>query len=452
MPEPRPLLVSSLLLDLENPRLAAGPTNQREALHALLRAERKKTLELARDISERGLSPSERLMVIASPDDPARFVVLEGNRRLAALRLLAEPKQNGDGVLKKPTLTKLEGWSRDYQKHPVTTVDCTLFATRVEANPWIERRHGGQGEGAGLVGWGAIEKMRFASRQNGIQYPELQILDFVAEHAELDDDVREKLHDFPITNLQRLVDDAEIQKRLGIQVEKRVTTKLPDAEAVKGWTRVVRDIAKGTVKVGDIYTASERRAYLDKFKKSELPDISKATQAARVVAVGSGGRQTSTASSTAKKGRGRVSPERKAMASNKCRLEISNPKIAKIYRELQTLAVDDFQNAAAVLFRVFLELTTDQYIATNGIKLTKGDWESLATKLSAVITDLKAKGVLSADELKALQYTTREKKIVGANIVTFHSYVHNKHFSPLPSDLRTYWDNLQHFFEKVWAK
>lgn len=454
MPETRSIAVGNLLLDLGNPRLAQGPATQREALHAVLRAESKKTLELAKNISERGLNPSERLMVIPSADDPQRFVVLDGNRRLTALRLLADPKLNGEGVLKGPTLKRVEGWSREYQKHPTTNAECVVFANRAEANPWIKLRHVGESEGAGLVRWGAIEQMRFDSRENGVLYPELQILDFVAEHANLDDATREKLHDFPITNLQRLIDDADFRSNLGVDVDakKRVTTRLPDAEAVKGWAKVVRDLADGSVKVGHIYTTKERKAYLDKFKKTELPDTSKAAKSARVIAAGARASGRGSASTTAAKGRGRVAPLRKGTASTKCKLAITNPRIAKIFRELQTLSVDNFQNASAVLFRVFLELSTDHYIETFGIKLAKGQWESLGTKLSIVAGDLKTRGILKPDEVKALHQAAREKNIVGANIATFHAYVHNKSFAPLPTDLRTYWDNLQHFFEKVWAK
>ncbi len=419
----------------------------------MLRAEGKKTIELAKDISERGPNPSERLMVIAAPDDPGRYIVLEGNRRLAALRLLAESKQNGEGVLKAPTLKRLEAWSREYQKHPTTSLDCSLFATRAEANPWIKLKHVGESEGAGPVRWGTIEQMRFDSRQNNVLHPELQILDFVAAHADLDDETREKLHDFPITNLQRLVDDGAVRKRLGIDIDakNRVTTKYPQPEVLKGWTRVVREIANGSVKVAKIYTAAERKGYLDGFKNSEFPDASKAAKVSRTLVETTtlGGKGSGPRTKTI---RGQVKPLRKGMASTKCKLDIDNPRIAKIFRELQLIRVDDFQNAASVLFRVFLELSTDHYVKTHRLQLAAGQKESLAAKLSLVAGELKQKGVLDANEIKALTYASGEKKLVGANIVTFHAYVHNKDFAPMGVDLRTYWDNLQHYFEKVWAK
>lgn len=453
MPESHTLPIGSLLLDLENPRLAQGPESQRDALHALLRAEGKKTLELAKDISERGPNPSERLMVVAAPDDSSRYVVLEGNRRLAALRLLAEPKQNGEGILKAPTLKRLEWWSREYQKHPTTSLDCSVFASRAEANPWIKLKHVGESDGAGPVRWGTIEQMRFDSRQNNVLHPELQILDFVAEHAELDDETREKLHDFPITNLQRLVDDGDVRKRLGVDIDaqNRVMTKYPQPEVLKGWTRVIREIANGSVKVAKIYTAAERKRYLDGFKSSELPDASKAAKSSRALVETSAPDGRASRSGTKAK-RSQVKALRKGMASTKCKLEIGNPRIAKIFRELQLIRVDEFQNAASVLFRVFLELSTDHYAKMHRLQLAPGQNESLASKLSLVAGDLKKKGVLDANEIKSLAYSAGEKKLVGANIVTFHAYVHNKDFAPMGVDLRTYWDNLQHYFEKVWAK
>jgi hypothetical protein len=419
----------------------------------VLRAEGRKTLELAKDIAQRGLNPSERLMVTPSPGDPQRYVVLDGNRRLTALRLLADPKLNGDGLLKGTSMKKVEAWSRDYQKHPITNVECVVFESRADANSWIQLRHVGESEGAGLVRWGAIEQMRFDSRENGVLYPELQILDFVAEHAEIDDATREKLHDFPITNLQRLIDDADFRKSLGVDVDKtkRVTTKLPDSEVVKGWSKVIHDLAIGAVKVGQIYAAQERRAYLEEFKKTQLPDTSKATQTVRMLAGGGRGNGRGAGRASATKGRGHVAPLRRAMAPSKCRLNIDRPRIARIYRELQLLRLDDFPNAVAVLFRVFLELTTDHYFEKHRLTLAPGQKESLSAKLSIVAGDLKTRGVMNANEVKALQYAAREKKVVGANILTFQSYVHNKDFAPLATDLRTYWDNLQQFFEAVWA-
>src|SRR5713226_5795548 len=129
MPEPRSIPVANLLLDLENPRLGEGLGGQAEAAQAMLRAERKKTLVLAEDIKEHGLNPADRLMVIQSPDDRSRYTVVEGNRRLTALRVLAEPSI-ATPVLKPPSQKKLQEWSSKYLRSPILDVDCVVFHDR----------------------------------------------------------------------------------------------------------------------------------------------------------------------------------------------------------------------------------------------------------------------------------------------------------------------------------
>ena len=77
--------VSSLDFDTQNPRfpseIAAGPTD--ELIEKFVRDER--LLEVIESIANQGYFAGEPLLVVPHKK---RFVVLEGNRRLAALKLL----------------------------------------------------------------------------------------------------------------------------------------------------------------------------------------------------------------------------------------------------------------------------------------------------------------------------------------------------------------------------
>jgi hypothetical protein len=66
--------------------------------------------------------------------------------------------------------------------------------------------------------------------------PELQVLDFVAQHGELDEATREKLHNVPITNLDRLIADKAVRDNLGLSIEigGRVLTNTPSRRRSKG--------------------------------------------------------------------------------------------------------------------------------------------------------------------------------------------------------------------------
>ena len=80
-----------LLADSANPRLAQTSEGQRETLRALATEQGAKLTVLAKDIVEYGLNPGDPFYVIQLEDRNQRFVVIEGNRRLAALRALENP-------------------------------------------------------------------------------------------------------------------------------------------------------------------------------------------------------------------------------------------------------------------------------------------------------------------------------------------------------------------------
>lgn len=453
MAETKHIPVTNLLMDLENPRLAAGPASQREAYRAMLQAEGPKTLALAHDIQEKGLNPADRLMVIPSADEPKRFVVLEGNRRLTAIRILSEPDLAKDAIGDKD-LSRLRGWSNQYAADSIKEVDCVVFSTREEAAPWIERRHTGEQRGIGVVDWGNLEKERFAERKTGRSSPALQVLDFVVQRGKLDNETREKLHAFKLTNLARLVSDKDARRRLGLEVdaEGRVLRRHDEPEVLRGLTRIVQDIAGG-MKVSEIYGTKQREKYLKRIK-ADLPNPKTAKGSPTPL---NGDGENGAAGSAkevagAKRARGRVAGPRLRMAPTSCRLNIANPRLRKIFGELQGLRVDDFPNAAAVLFRVFVELSADEYVVKNSL-LTGKDYDNatLAKKLTIVADDLQAKQILTKQEANAVRKASNDKRILATSIFTLNQYVHNKDLAPLPSDLRSAWDNLQPFLEKVWA-
>src|SRR5579864_4251457 len=90
-----PLNAGELLLDLENPRISKA-TNQREVLQKLIEDQDLKLVVLAESIVADGLNPMDRWLVIKSPTERGMFIVLEGNRRLAAIKILQNPSVMND--------------------------------------------------------------------------------------------------------------------------------------------------------------------------------------------------------------------------------------------------------------------------------------------------------------------------------------------------------------------
>ena len=87
------LKIGSLLLDQSNPRIPAV-TSQRDALQQVLDDQQEKLANLADDIVEVGMSPTDNFLVMRSPTASDKFIALEGNRRLAALKILQNPSSH----------------------------------------------------------------------------------------------------------------------------------------------------------------------------------------------------------------------------------------------------------------------------------------------------------------------------------------------------------------------
>ncbi len=96
------LTVTNLLLDPINARIpGSSPTlSQRELLADLV--ENDKVLDLAKSIVDNGFFPVESLIMV---EESKKKYVVEGNRRLAALKLLISPEMAPD-----------KAWERRFRK------------------------------------------------------------------------------------------------------------------------------------------------------------------------------------------------------------------------------------------------------------------------------------------------------------------------------------------------
>lgn len=88
----KPLLVETdnLLLDSDNPRFGLKQVSSREEAFNLL-VKRAKLDELWNSITSQGWLDLEPMVCIESENEPNNFIVLEGNRRLAAIKALLDP-------------------------------------------------------------------------------------------------------------------------------------------------------------------------------------------------------------------------------------------------------------------------------------------------------------------------------------------------------------------------
>lgn len=435
MPETISVAPSNLLMDSENPRLPQPNVGQREAQRELAKQQPRKILTLAKDIAVEGLNPSDLMVVMPSGDDTHRYTVLEGNRRLVALRALENP-DSFVGVLDRVVLLQLRKISRTYLDSPIDSVFCLVVKSRTEAQHWIMLRHTGENEGAGIVRWGGDETARFRAR-SGSKEIHSQALDFLEEHGSLTSAERRNV---PVTSFKRLLGTPEVREKLGLDFQAGELKALADEKKVaKALKYVVDDLSTGKTKTADIYKKEHRVKYAKKLPKSVV-----------VRPTRKDGRAISDHHTTApaKKKVAKTRRKRDHLIPRDCVLSIDQPRIRDIETELRSLSLETHTNAVSVLFRVFLELSVDEYISRESVSTPN---DKLATKLQVVVKDLVARKKLTRQQAKPVRRASVKDSFLAPSVAMMHQYVHNQHIFPGPSDLRASWDSLQPFVMAIWT-
>lgn len=439
MPETISVRPADLLIDEENPRIPQPNAGQHAALQAVAQYSDRKLLNLASDIvASRGLDPSNLPIVMMSGDESRRYTVLEGNRRLGALKALENPETLGDSV-SPHILSEIRKLSREYQNNPIEYIQCLVVKDRDEARHWIQLRHTGENEGRGIVSWGSDEAARFKAR-TGERELHSQVLDFLGERGYLAPEERKKI---PVTSLKRLVETPEVRAKLGIEVKKgRLALLAGEKQVAKALLHVIDEFSTGKKKVGDIYTKEERVDYANKLPASVVVTPTKAS-----------GRVVPSASTPAKPKpvkMARAVRHRDTLIPGDCVLNISEPRLRDIENELRRLSLSEYANATGALLRVFLELTADAYIDRTGLTTAVAD-DHLAKKLNSVTNDLVSRKKLTTQQAKPVRRACQKDSWLAPSITLMHDYIHNLYAFPAPGDLRAHWDNLQPFVVACWV-
>lgn len=137
--------LGKLLLDEQNPRLPTT-VGRREGEMIEYIARTTSIAEIMVAIAENGYFPGEPLIVI--PGKRGKFIVVEGNRRLTALKLLQDPSLF-------PKSRKIAEIAANADHHP-TDIPCVIFQTRNEVVNYLGYRHI-----TGVKQWEPLAKARY---------------------------------------------------------------------------------------------------------------------------------------------------------------------------------------------------------------------------------------------------------------------------------------------------
>ncbi len=421
--------VANIELNPENPRLAPRDDGSAWSQATMLAhfAADKGVRDLARDIGQAGLNPTKRF--IAQPSDKAsRYVVLEGNRRLAALRLLHDPALAGSSA----SQTFFKNLKHASDAILPTSIDAIVL-TFDEAKHWLEIEHTkGQG-GRSTVSWEVHEHTRFTRLVKGEARHgrSLALLDVLQERGLIDTPTFKRV---PLTTLDRILTDKDVRATLGW------TAQMPPTSVASGpLLRIVNDLASG-MPVSQVMGKTDRAKYVAKV----LANPTKPNFVAPKKAAAATSASTTAARSTP------VDWKRKFVIPNGFASKSKVARTRELVKELKELPVDQFENAAAMLMRCLLELSLIEYAAKHRLTLKPNRFGGIDLKaaVSEICQHLVKRDVASNAAFRDIRTAMKDPDHF-MSVETFHNYAHSTFAMPNKKDLNRSWTAYEPFFSAL---
>ena len=335
---------------------------------------------LAKQISKYGFVPVEKMVVLKQKNN--KYIVLEGNRRLAALKCLDNPN-----LAQKPKLIEdfenLRGSSFAVRKIPVFIAPSrrealAKFIIPKHTEPSVEK-------------WATYNKAKLYAKiildqeeniDNVCKIFNLKkdsILEFlrmyqcykIATKLSLDHRIMEKVLDerkFPITTLDRFIKFQEGQRFLGITFDENgeLKGKIKKEEFLKGYRKIIFDLAEENQTSRTLGKKGDITSYIKSFKQNETPDLEKR------------GNFTFTSFKQPKQSANRTSTKskinKKKLDDYQFSISLQSSIIDKIYEEIKNVNFNNKPYSFAILFRSFLHVCCLQYARdTNIFQDIKGE-------------------------------------------------------------------------------
>lgn len=197
--------IERIFLDRENPRHKPYK-NETEVIEYLCREEY--LYELAKDIATNGLNPLELFALIPLSEKKngakASYMVVEGNRRICALKLLHDP--DSAPAKQRKAFTELADTAKEVSK-----VLSVVFNNKDEVDVWLPRIHGGLQGGIGRKPWSAEQKTRYMGDKKNI------LAQKVLDYAEKKGFISPAQRKGKLTTIQRYLSNGFLREAIGIE-------------------------------------------------------------------------------------------------------------------------------------------------------------------------------------------------------------------------------------------
>jgi len=497
MGEYKTLSLSQLKVNPQNPRYRNPRIGESDAILALFKEIKSKPatslrhmLNLIDDIVTYGSNPAALPIVVPDPDESTVYQVMEGNRRIASLKLLYFPKlaatvfQSEPHALKRLNELRGDFLARFHDRYK--KVLCVVYSTPEETLHWIALRHTGENEGRGITPWDKAAKDRVrlqaAERKHTVA---TQVVDVLIKEGYLEPGVPVVL-----STVERMIKDPDVAARLHVGIENGEVEFPTDSSKRDFALKILQRIALDTVEK-DVKTKRKRLTSRHINQKPErlkyferiITQVSSPDKGAPPLDKKSSpveGKDATSSSVPAESGQVHPSPVTPASIPSavsslpsrppatrdyKKRLgvaakgiKVRHSPLNHLYQELCKLDANYYPNVGIMGIRAFLEGSLDVFIQRFADESEFQSWKKapsapfqipLSQKTARVTDYLERQDALPAGVAQAIRKYQSDKDNL-LSIDTLQAYLHNPDLVPRGDTVKYWWDAYHPFFEALW--
>lgn len=470
------LSVSSLRLDARNPRIPQTTStvySQNELINALF--EHDDALDIVESIADKGgYFPHEVLIGVMEAD---LFVILEGNRRIAALKAIRNSSILASDSLRRAVERQITKMKAKGVSIP-TKVRVAIAHNRRNAVPALLDRH----TGTNLEKWKRTQQAAFI--RNLIEIDGMTKSDISNEHGYTEGDIEEFLRadelyklakavplsdeaqksvnnprKFPLTNLERPFGFQDVREFFGVSftTDGVLVGHCDKEEFISIFGKLVEAASKRSA--SRTFNSPESSM---KHIKQNWSDLKPSSRNNKVFTssdiIGKSNVEEESDFQKKKVTKTRVHHPAKSVIPRGWRAKCDSRRIQNVFRELKGTKLVGGENASAMLLRVLIDLSASNYIEKSGKDkelLARFDpkgakrsndpgWHpTLRQTITYIIDNLDTLNIdISSLELKALRKFNYKDNLV-ISLDSLDKFAHNHHINPTESELRAIWDEIE---------
>ena len=474
--------LDDLMVYEDNPRNIHA-VNQRDEIHKMIKESNpdtnyKQLANLVESIIIYGQSPLDNIGVILD-EELGKYVTVEGNRRVTALKLFTNPTLADEFPKVKKSFMELR---KKYEvSSPPKTLRCVVFPSFDDAKYWIDLKHTGQNNGAGVRDWKRIQKERFGVKSLGqIPSPAFSLFEYINSNEYFDYQLSDQIEQINnTTTLERIISDPESRRRLFLEKKNDTFFSFNEEKTAQLMSLLIDDLANSKLPVSKVYDKNKRDEYIDQlYQRAGIESIPSSQQESlkepdpSSLKLGDdydensdefGDEKKSSVhghddvpvenqpaySGDQPKNRGYNPENRKKLKTRADRKPpINHPKPAELYDELIKLDCRRNSVVVGICLRSYIEYTCKTFLTVICSK-GPGKNEKISAMLNRSLETLRSRTV---DPIvrKQIDGVIFDASGENSEIAILNSYVHHEGHIPLLSDLFTIWDNLSPVIFALW--